>query len=399
MVSENHDVVRIMTIHKSKGLEFPVVFLAGCGKRFPLSDARGELLLHKDLGFGIDYIDFEKSIKIPNITKKVISKAMKNEGVSEEIRKLYVALTRAKEKLIVTAAIKPSKSGMEELEEICRDTVSMNSTTVLEKTHYIDWLMPVAMNNSERWIYKRVSYTEALEGVYEETVEKETAASGREISGFMEYKYPYEDISDIPSKVSVSELKSKKNEKSSYTVMTPVPDFLKPEQEVRGAAKGTIIHYVMQKIPFAHVMDEEYVKGFVESLGLNGILSEKEMRAVDCKSISEFYNSDLGKRIRRSDKVYKEAAFETEISAKLVDEEYPEDEKVILQGVIDCYFEEEDGWVLVDYKSDYYESIEEIKEKYTTQLELYADAIEKITEKKVKCKYLYLFFNNDVVEL
>lgn len=400
MVTENHDVVRVMTIHKSKGLEFPVVFLAGCGKKFFAVDYKSTLFLHKDYGIGLDYIDFENGIKIPNTTKKIVVDVLKDESVSEEIRKLYVALTRAKEKLIVTATVKPPKDGMESMEEKCREESDMSSASVLGKNHFIDWIMPAAINNPERWQYKRISYIEAVSGGEEEEKKQmKIADSGKDISAFMEYEYPYKGISDIPSKVSVSQIKQKKSESEFQTAMIPVPEFMKPKEKITGAKRGTVIHYIMQKIPFSESMDEEYVDNFIKKLYNDGLLTGEEIDAVDRSAIAEFYNSPLGIRMRNSEKIYREMAFETEIPANMVSEEYPENENVILQGIIDCYFEEEDGLVLVDYKSDYYEDIEEMRKKYTIQLELYADAIEEITEKKVKSKYLYLFFGNNVIEL
>ena len=401
MVSENHDVVRIMTIHKSKGLEFPVVFLAGCGKRFNLRDTSGDLLLHKDAGFGLDYIDFEKSIKITNITKTVTAGIIRSESMAEEIRKLYVALTRAKEKLIVTATIPGRKEdfsgGADELEKKWGNIEEFNALSAVK---FIDWIAPAAINTPEDWRYFAVKYKDAVEGVLQIEEEKEEAfGEGTNIERFMTYEYFYKDVSDIPSKISVSELKADNLSKSSYTQMTPVPEIMKPKKEIKGAQKGTVIHYVMQKIPFADNMNEQYVDKFVKSLQIKGSLTKEETDAVDSKKIAEFYNSPLGIRMRKSNKVWRERSFEIDISAKEISKDYPEEEKVILQGIIDCYFEEDGEYVLVDYKSDYYENPEEMREKYTTQLTLYADAIEKITEKKVKGKYLYLFFANDVLEL
>lgn len=400
MVTQNHDVVRIMTIHKSKGLEFPVVFLARCGNKFNLKDISQNMLLHKDLGFGLDYINFDKSIKIPNITKRVTADIMKDESVGEEIRKLYVALTRAKEKLIITAVVEKPTEGMESLKEKWEGVSELSGREVLEKKRYIDWIIPAAVNNPERWAYKTVSYEDAIMGfIGEEPTLENKENSGRDIKRYMDYEYPYKHSSDVPSKVSVSEIKNKKGEAEFSTTMIPSPEFLKPKEAVKGAARGTVIHYVMQKIPFADNMDAEYVGNFVNNLQKNGVLLPEEAEAVDISAIAAFYNSSLGKRIRNSNNVHREAAFETQIPANLVDEDYPEDENVILQGIIDCYFEEDGEMVLVDYKSDYYENIEEMKQKYTTQLALYADAIEKITEKKVKKRYLYLFFGNTMVEL
>ena len=406
MVTQNHDVVRVMTIHKSKGLEFPVVFLAGAGKRFNLRDTSGDILMHRNMGFGLDYIDFEKSIKISNVTKTIIADMIRNESISEEIRKLYVALTRAKEKLIVTATVagkkKNGRGGASELEEKWKETNSFTSGGVLACSSFIEWIAPAAVNSPGNWIYRNVLYSEGAQGEMTEQesgIEKK-AESGVDVERFMKYKYPYENSSDIPSKVSVSQLKKGLQNRAEDTVqMIPEPEFLKPEKKVKGAARGTVIHYVMQKLPLARNIDEEYVKRFVEKLEETGRLLKEEAEALDCTAIAGFYNSPLGKRILKSGEVYREVPFETEISADMIDESYPADEKVILQGIIDCYFEEDGEYVLVDYKSDYYSNIEEICEKYTMQLNLYADAIEKITKKRVKNKYLYLFFGDNVVEL
>ena len=399
-VTQNHDVVRVMTIHKSKGLEFPVVFLARAGTEFSLRDTMGDMLIHRDMGFGLDYIDFEKSARVLNITKSLISEKIHSESISEEIRKLYVAMTRAKEKLIVTSVIRGTKLGYQPIYDGWSDTKIMTAQEVLSKKKFIDWIAPVSINNPAEWDFKTVSY---MEGISEEielkTEEEEANDTARDISRYMEYQYPYNDAKDVPTKVSVSEIKRKKGSADILTAMIPAPDFMRDKKDIKGAARGTVIHYIMQTIPLSSEIDGDYIKKFVDELVLKGEISEEEKNSVDIGAISRFYESPLGKRMLACEKVSREAPFETEIPAKMVSEEYPDDESVILQGVIDCYFEEEDGLVIVDYKSDYYNNIEEIKEKYTTQVELYSSAIEKITEKKVKNKFLYLFFKNDVVEL
>ena len=397
-VTQNHDVVRIMTIHKSKGLEFPVVFLARTGGEFYLKDASGDMLIHREMGFGLDYMNFEKGVRVHNITNSLVSEKIHSESISEEIRKLYVALTRAKEKLIVTSVIKGTKDGYQPIYDSWGECRTMTPQEVLSKKRFIDWIAPVAINNPDAWDFKTVSY---LDGASEEirvekNIEKKTETV-RDISGYMEYCYPYEDAKDVPTKVSVSEIKNGKNKK--FVDIIPLPEFMKDEGPVSGAHRGTVIHYIMQTIPLVPQMTEEYIGSFLDSRVLSGEISKEEADAVDIGAMCRFYESPLGKRLLSARNVFRESAFETEIPAKIVSDEYPDDETVILQGVIDCYFEEDDGLVLVDYKSDYYNNIEEIKEKYTTQVELYSSAIEKITEKKVKNKFLYLFFRNDVVEL
>lgn len=403
-VTENHDVVRIMTIHKSKGLEFPVVFLAGAGKKFNMRDTSGNMLLHKDWGFGMEYIDYEKSIRTETLSKRVVARTIEEESISEEIRKLYVALTRAKEKLIVTATVggknKNDEGGVDTVIEKWQKTEIMTADEVLKSKTFIEWVGAAAVKNPENWKLVPIEYGRLGEGIYNiEESDTETEETEIDVSHILGYSYQYTDSADIPTKVSVSDLKNERRGEKSLTQLIRVPEFMKEETEVKGAARGTVIHYIMQNIPFADVMDTEYVAEFINRLFESGRLNEAEVRAVDVAAVADFYNSELGMRMRKSNKVYRERAFEMEISAKLVEDSFPEEESVILQGIIDCYFEEDGGFVLVDYKSDYYDDAEEIKQKYAKQLELYAEAVEKITKKVVKSKFLYLFFRNNVVEL
>lgn len=399
MVTQNHDVVHIMTIHKSKGLEFPVVFLANASKKFNLRDASGDILLHRDMGFGLDFIDFEKSIKLNNITKAVISDIIRKESISEETRKLYVAMTRAKEKLIVTATVPEKKDdgsgGADEFIQKCES--GFDNSRILKARSFIEWILPAAVKNTDTWLVKKSGlFSSSAEENTIDSAQKDTA-SGMDIDKFMNYRYPY-NSSDIPSKVSVTDLKNK-NSAHDETELIPIPEFLRSDTLIKGAARGTVIHYIMQKIPLAEDMSENYVKHFIESLVMQEKLTEEEAQAADAEAISKFYSSDLGMRMRNSAHVFREQTFEIMIPASDVDESYPQNENVILQGVIDCFFEENGEYVLVDYKSDYYDDPTKIAMKYTKQLSLYKDAIEKITKKSVKNKYLYLFFGGDVIEL
>ena len=412
MVTENHDVVRIMTIHASKGLEFPVVFMAGAGKGFNMRDTSGNVILHKDWGFGLDYVDYERGIKLPTVSKKVVSAAICRESIAEEIRKLYVALTRAKEKLIVTATVsgrnKKDEGGIGAKMDAWQEMDEMSDSDILACRCFADWIGPAALHNPHNWKVSAVEYgAELSEGFAEEVEAFEEESRSIDIDKLLKYQYPYDGSADIPSKVSVSELKGKKG----VTALVPLPDFMKADTEVKGAARGTVIHYIMQTIPFADVMDKAYVDEFIKSLVDTGELTPEEADAVDADIIVRFYESELATRMRNSKKLFREQVFETAISARMVDEAFPEDEEVILQGIIDCYFEEDDGVQYRDvFASDEFVrghsfhgkkvlTYSEIKEKYTIQLDLYADSIEKITKKKVKNKYLYLFFTDTVLEL
>ena len=175
------------------------------------------------------------------------------------------------------------------------------------------------------------------------------------------------------------------------------PKFLNKDKTVVGAERGTAIHYIMQKFMATDNVTESDVKSFIEGLVLNGELTTEEAASVNPSYISDFYSSDIGKRIIKSDKVFREASFEIEVPLNQIADTNT-DEKIILQGIIDCYFYEDDGVVLVDYKSDYSTNIDEIKERYRQQIQLYKLAIEKITKKSVKNEFLYLFSSNNMIE-
>lgn len=406
MVSENSDVVRLMTIHKSKGLEFPVVFLAGASKKFNRSDTSGKVILHKELGFGADYINFEKSFYMQSIEKKALTIKLKQDMLSEEMRKLYVAMTRAKEKLIITAVSKPSLNNEFSTPMPKKQTIWQNSigddnkikkTMATSADSFIDWIAPVAMSDNENWIYSVIPYNEATKLYNSANISKSECASSNADNPIRinSYLYSKNSLNALPVKLSVTDLKSAFLT-DNITPLISSPDFLVGKKGLTGAQKGTAIHYVMQKfIPF-HGMTISDVSALISQLQENGELSAEKAAAVNPNYIIDFYNTDLGKRIMKSNKVVREAPFEIEISASSVYNSCG-NEKILLQGIIDCYFYEGGEIVIVDYKSDYYTDIDDIKEKYKEQLEYYKLAIEKICKKTVKNTYLYLFSTGSVV--
>lgn len=413
MIGEKHDVVRLMTIHKSKGLEFPVVFLAGTGKRFYNRDDQGSVLLHKELGLGMDYINFEESYKMPTAAKTAVAAAIRRESISEEIRKLYVAMTRAKEKLFVTGVVagrdasdadKYAKSGLSREEEKWnaalpgKDAV-FDPPEVLESRRYIDWVAPVA-RMAEEWIYEAVSCDEAVSGVYvvPEEEEQNQSAEFAGIEAALDFVYPYFIPQDMPVKISVTELeRCRLGNDTPEPELRAIPDFLAEEQPLTAAAAGTALHTAMQKIPPVQDMDAGYVNEWITRLIDNGDLTPEEARCIHVEKILQFYNTDLGTRLLRSKRIWREQPFEIIVPAE--EAGFPgTGETVILQGIIDCFFEEEDGLVLVDYKTDQYQNKADILAKYTTQLDYYAKALVQIMKSPVKNKYLYLFYQGDVVE-
>ena len=403
-LGENSDVVRLMTIHKSKGLEFPVVFLASCSKGFNMTDTRKKVLFHKDLGFGVNYINYNENYFDKTIQKKALAIKIDNETISEEMRKLYVALTRAKEKLFVTAVCK-KKNSSEFEDELPADYEKWLS--LLEKNDkfsyndaisagkYINWIAPVSIKDSDNWVFNIIPYCEASkidaqffpDISFESDTENDIVISNKE--------YEFEKATNIPTKISVTDIKRLFGNSVSELVKRPV--FLSETSALTATERGTAVHYIMQKFIPDNDVDYEKVVSFINQLVSNDELAQQEADSVNPQMIVDFYQSEIGKRILKSDRVYREVSFEIEVD---LDEimHIESNEKIILQGVIDCYFYEGDDIVLVDYKTDNYVNKDEIKEKYSQQLQLYKLAIEKITSKLVKNQILYLFSTKSVIQ-
>lgn len=406
-LGENSDVVRLMTIHKSKGLEFPVVFLAGCSKKFNTSDTKRRVLYHKELGFGADMIDYKNGIYGKTIQKNAVVIKTNAEIVAEEMRKLYVALTRAKEKLFVTCVTKKKNTqGFEEdkpteyerwISSLNKDG-SFSEMSVLSAGKYINWIAPVAMSNPDSWIFNIIPYQQAVKS--DLTLDRSLIeASGEELPSLTitQKSYRFEESANLPSKISVTGIDALFGIGDNNAELVKKPMFLSENTELGGVQKGTAVHYVMQKYVPNENDSIEDIAQFITQLVQNEELTPDEARAVKPKDIYDFYRSEVGKRILKSDKVFREAPFEFEIPLKELTSS-KSDEKIILQGIIDCYFYENDEIVLVDYKTDFSDNSEKIKEKYRRQIELYSIGLEKITKKRIKNRILYLFSSKSMIQ-
>lgn len=399
LMGEDHNAVRIMTIHKSKGLEMPVVFIAGCGNAFRQRGDSSHIVLHKNYGIGLDLVDFENSFRTETFKKSLIKSAIEVEEVSEEIRKLYVAMTRARDKLYVLSCHAHDELKGEKSPYIKNLTRWKNSTScgqpdlspydVLGSKCYADWVAPVAMC-SENWEFKTV-FSSGLTLCHQEKEAKVQNTQIPDIDAILSYTYPYADATTLPTKVTVSQLKG-----SQDTVMTPMPDFLSDKTET-GAFYGTATHNFIRHINLCQDMSLEYIEAQLEELEKSGLVSPAEAKKVNCEKVYRLFSSDLGKRMLASRSLYREQPFEVTLPSGMLFPDSDADEQIILQGVIDCYFEEDDGLVLVDYKTDSFKSTDEIHKKYDLQLKLYCVALEKITGKRVKDKFFYLFFDNSVL--
>ncbi|MCR4719926.1 MAG: helicase-exonuclease AddAB subunit AddA [Firmicutes bacterium] len=387
LIGENHDVVRIMTIHKSKGLEFPVVFIAGGGKGFIRRLDNSKFIMHKDYGITLDYINFEKNYTIVSPLAKFFRNIKNAEEASEDIRVLYVAMTRAKEKLYFVAT-----SGNPKTAKLSNG--KLNFDYVLSAKNFCDMVFPIA-EKSRNWLVKRLSQ-DSLKPVLQADVKEQESDENNmpDIKKLLEFTYSYPDAASLAAKVSVSDLKADRT-----TQIIPKPAFL-CGTKISGANYGTIMHILLENILPKENMDIEYIKDCIAEIISAKKLSKEEADLVNPNKILAFYRSDIGRRIIKSENVFREQPFEVLVPISLI---YPElknasDEKIILQGVIDCWFIENDEIVLVDYKTDSYSDIDEIHQKYDRQLDLYSYALHKITGKSIKSKNIYLFSTDIMIE-
>lgn len=458
ILGEGDNVVRIMSIHKSKGLEFPVVFVSGCGKQFNLRDINKPILFHNELGFGPDYVNLEKRVSYSTLMKEAIKNRIKLETLSEEMRILYVAFTRAREKLIITGAVADtSKAASKWAADIESYNEKLSEDVILKGKTYLDWigasiirheagkdlrdLVEVPFERIEfikdesKWkihLLKREEILKASSDLnYKDAEEeekfqkfnlklKEIKTSDHEseyydeINRRLNFKYSFEEASKLPSLISVTELKRRFSEENEYASRVFIPALSKKPlflEEINGltpAEKGTALHSAMQhlKLPFeGEEISTEAIRSQINDMVINELLTEKQAETININKIFKFLSSDLGRRIIKSPEVHREFPFQVNIKSTDIYENLPEelykDENIMLQGIIDLYFMEGNEIVLLDYKTDYVtnDNIEEIKNRYLSQINYYSHALEKVTGMKVKEKYLYLFSSGSFVKL
>ena len=440
--------VEIMTIHKSKGLEFPVVILAGMGKQFNFQDLNAKLLIHPDYGLGADAILPDRRMVVSTLNKQVIRRQLLEESLGEEIRVLYVALTRAKEKMILTGAVSNLDKELISLSHFRENqTELLPAETRLKGKNYLDYVLPaLARHRCMDSLYEKIGLFPTKENpLYEDPaqfqVKRITAqmlteaevvdqATGQMEENLLEdwdsekvmdpgiredldkrfgCVYPYEYRRDIPVKVTVSDLKKKSYhedeeiEEAVYfepDIVPLVPRFIEEkteaEEEFTGAARGTAYHRVMECLEYGKTDTSQNLKEQIEELVQNQKLSEVEAKCVRVSDIRGFVECDLGQRMKAAalkGRLFREQPFVISRSAAEIDESWDESERVLVQGIIDAYFLEDEEIVLVDYKTDYVRRGEEKKliERYHTQLEDYGQALERMTRRRVKEKYIYSF--------
>lgn len=415
ITGENEDAVRIMTIHKSKGLEFPIVIVGGLGKSFNRQDTRSRVVLHPDLGLGADYVDAARRVKIPLLPKKVLQRALDLEMLGEELRVLYVAFTRAKEKLILLGSAKKLDEKLEGLQGT-EGSGPLPFSTIASAGTYLDWILPASAGSSfalfrvqpERLIEEAVGQQISMEELRERLRHPEDLPGGdgafaEEIGKRFAEVYPYEEDISLRVKVSVSELKTagQTEEEDADTLLYPqeeivpyIPRFMQEEEPVSGAARGTAYHRVLECLDLSGFRHSDKVREAMERLVEEGRLTRAQADVVRPYDIYAFGKTDLAKRMtaaKRKGRLYTEQPFVIKLPACELELGYKSREPVLIQGIIDAYFYEEDGIVVVDYKTDYVKQGEELRKKYGQQLDYYEAALEMLTGKRVKEKVIYSF--------
>ena len=458
MVGENEDVVRIMSIHKSKGLEFPIVIVSGMGKNFNKQDTRSKMVLHPELGIGLDYMDGKKRIKSPTIAKKAIAKQIELENLGEELRVLYVALTRAKEKLILTGTLKDAAEKLEFYRQQANLSKAadrpLSYLTREGASGYLDWILPAVLSYGDKYPVRIVEAAELVLDEVENQLEQnedlterigEIKAADTQLVGQLKQRfsqrYPYQVDVLRKNKYSVSELKHRAmrerfEAEQEETVpafleepATPtIPLFIQREESVeqetpnRGALRGTAVHRVMECYDFA---SEKSVHEQMEAMEKEEKITADMRALVKEQIVADFVSSETGRRMalaQRGGALYREKPFvmgftEEELenygfgadsntdSCENIyektdsDQEKEEQKRIrheedltLIQGIIDVFWIEKDGIVLLDYKTDRVQQAKELIDRYETQLKLYADALERVFgARKLKVKEILIY--------
>lgn len=409
--------VKIMTMHKSKGLEFPIVFLGGLNKGFNFNDERASVLLHPELGIGFDCIDTEKRTGRKSLMKRLIHKQMHIDKYGEEIRILYVAMTRAEEKLILTCC-HDKKNPIEQ------DTM-LNYFDILKAKRYWDWLKKILGNMDSLCDVKTYMYEDFIR-IHEENKLRrrlETDSYEKIIDSVIDYDlinrlgFIYESKADDSfKKISVTYLKEQYNLKDEEgelqvsenliekEVEFPiVPEFLKETDGLTGAQRGLIYHSVLEHWDYNLMDSKDEILGFCRKLCEKGVFTGEEISIINPLKIIRFLNNQVGQRMKKAymnNKLQREASFSVILNHKDKGFDFI-DQDVLLQGIIDAYFEEDGQLVIVDYKTDYLPDgdINYLVEKYSMQLKCYSYALEKIMGKKVKEAWIYSLYCDDSIKL
>ena len=447
-LGEQEDVVRIMTIHSSKGLEFPVVFMAGMARNFNMTDIRKPFMLDKELGFAAKYVNAEKRISYPSLPQIAFKQKKRMEMLAEEMRVLYVAMTRAKEKLYVTATLKDAGKQIDKWKDVSsHNEWLLKDYERASATSYMDWIGPALIrhhdssglfeagegnwqvppeisNHPSSWkitlqhadeIKKQAISIENEEDQLLKKVENLEQVPSEsnladEIHARLTWEYPFLGAASHRSKQSVSEIKRTRELTDEYSSTELLGRFQKSilkrpkfmqEKQLSPAERGTAMHMVMQHVDLKKKVNEKAIGEQLNWMVNNELLTPEQSEVIDAKLISQFFTSPLGQRFFKAKTVHREVPFTVSLPAHDVYPDWNEgEESVFVQGIIDCILEDENGLVLIDYKSDgitdrykggFPQAREILEKRYKLQINLYTKAIEQIWKRNVTERYLFFF--------
>ncbi len=440
IMGENEDVVRIMSIHKSKGLEFPVVFLANCGKHFNRRDQGGNLILHEKLGMAVKHQDPLRGTIEDTLPRLVLKARINEEAISEEMRVLYVAMTRARERLILTGNIKDTAATVGKWFRAGAE-IPCNPRKVLADSSYLDWIMPVVTNSGllrgqfedfdatmdrlsdgETFTLRFITRNDLLEArsaAEEDQVRPFWGGqplADQALRAILDYEYPHAAATRLPSKVSVSVIKKQVIEEDPEVRIPdlmaetwdkaerlPRPAFLLEKRELTGSQRGTAFHNVMLHID-PLTASEAAIGQQLEAMVARELLLPEEAAAVSVSKVWGFFTSDLGQRFReaaRRGQLHREEVFTRSVPARQLRPEWATDDPMTLIGIIDAFFVEGEDIILLDYKTDAVpaDSTDFLKKRYQAQIDLYAGALERISGKTVREAYLYSVSRQETIRL
>lgn len=422
--AQQSNAVTIMSIHKSKGLEFPVVFLCGLSRGFNLESARTQVLCHKDLGLGLGCVDTNLRMRYPTVAKRAISTRIVRDSISEELRVLYVAMTRARDRLIMTYAVRNLQGNLQEL--AMRLDMSCGTLLASEADCPGAWVLQAALRRTEAGAFfalggkpQKTSVREIpwhIAVVEQEREGQQTFSEQQStinqiskdvlerISEGLQFSYGYKNATKIPSKLTATQLKGRflDSEIAEGTEQPKVPEFRKPgiSDSQSGRIYGNAIHAALQYIRYASCTDLESICADVMRMKQEQLISAEYAELVDCKQLLTFFQTPIGQKLIHGKNVLREFKFSILDKA----EKYYSDaagEEILLQGVVDCAIIEDDGIIVIDFKTDYVtdETIAATAQKYSTQVQVYAQALTRIYELPVKSAKLYFFRPGQFVDV
>ncbi len=414
VIGENENVVRIMSIHKSKGLEFPVAIISRTDKKFNQKDLNESILLHQDIGFGMQYINYDRKIEYATATKEAIKIKTKEESIAEEMRILYVALTRAKEKLIITGVENDFTKSIEQKKELLeiyeKENYKINHLVLKKYLSYLEWIELVYLNHQDienQITLNKIAKKDVLkaeenqEEQEKRNIELPEKIDYEKINEILNWQYKYKEMTNIQSKMSVTKIKELKNNETQKQQHIEIkPKFMLDKTKVSSAERGTIIHLILQKLDFTKEYSKEELAQFVNNLCTKNIITQIQKDSINIEKIYQIINTQFIKNLKNAKEIKKETPFYTYINTKEI-YNTQNSENILVQGIIDLYYiNQQNEVILVDYKTDYVEgSGEELIDKYKVQLEIYKKALEESLKEKVKHVYIYSIYLNKEIEI